>query len=502
MSSTSTPPETTLSTTRPFGGKKKLYNIATVQFRLGPTKHDADARELQLHVGQQVIVDTARGPVIAIVTAAIHRKVVPVDSLPKILRKATETDAQQAERNEEVERDAYRFGIERIRSRKLPMKLIRAQFMQDGSKIVFYFSAEGRIDFRDLVKDLAHRFRARIEMHQIGVRDGARMLGGIGPCGRELCCSTFLDNFDPVSIRMAKDQGLTLNPKKVSGMCGRLMCCLVYEQQVYRRMRTRLPRAGQRVNTEAGPAEILDVDVINRRVTVRLDDNNRRSMPVDEVAVIDPHAIVDTVDSDASPNTDYLWDDALPETRSTSRRRPSPIPTTEDPEISRRRTSGRRRRRESAVETAAVSRTRTEEVTPKAPSPSTTPSAQTTAVPATAPTATAPPATAPPATAPPATGPPATAAAPIVTTPTPKAATAQSTELSRPAAAESSNDAAAQTTKSRRRRSRRGKKPGTPTDSAATPGKTPGADKKPARARRRKPTDAKKSDPKKDAPKE
>src|SRR5690606_31916253 len=163
-----------------------------------------------------------------------------------------ETDIKQAKTNENIERDAYRFGIERIRARNLPMTLIRAQFMQDGSKIVFYFRAEGRIDFRDLVKGLAHRFRARIEMHQIGVRDGARMLGGIGPCGRELCCSTFLDNFEPVSIRMAKDQGLTLNPKKVSGMCGRLMCCLVYEQQLYRRMRTRLPRSGQAVATEFG----------------------------------------------------------------------------------------------------------------------------------------------------------------------------------------------------------------------------------------------------------
>lgn len=461
MSSTSPPTEATLSSNRPFGGKKKLYNIATVQFRLGPTKHDADARELQLHVGQQVIVDTARGPVIAVVTSPIHRKVVPVDSLPKILRKATETDALQAEKNEDVERDAYRFGIERIRARKLPMKLIRAQFMQDGSKIVFYFSAEGRIDFRDLVKDLAHRFRARIEMHQIGVRDGARMLGGIGPCGRELCCSTFLDNFDPVSIRMAKDQGLTLNPKKVSGMCGRLMCCLVYEQQVYRRMRTRLPRAGQRVNTDTGPAEILDVDVINRRVTVRFDDNNRRSLPVDEVAVIDPNAIIETVDSEASPSTDYLWDDALPETRSTSsrRRRSSSQTTREVPEKSRRRTSGRRRRRDSAVETTAISRTPTED-SPKI-TPETTPAA-----------------------------------------PQPAEPGRSSSHPNN----ESSTDSAAQTTKNRRRRSRRGKKPGASTEQPAatdaTTQKTPRSDKKPARARRRKPADAKKSDSKNDAPKE
>lgn len=367
MSSTST--EATLSTTRPFGGKKKLYNVVSVQYRLSSEKHDADARELHLRPGEEVIVETSRGPAIAQITSPIQRKVVPIDSLPRVLRKATETDIKQAKTNENIERDAYRFGIERIRTRKLPMKLIRAQFMQDGSKIVFYFSAEGRIDFRDLVKDLAHRFRARIEMHQIGVRDGARMLGGIGPCGRELCCSTFLDNFDPVSIRMAKDQGLTLNPKKVSGMCGRLMCCLVYEQQVYRRMRTRLPRAGQKVNTELGSGEIADVDVINRRVTVRFDDNNRRSLPVDEVAVIDPNAINETVDSDAEESTDYLWDDVLPEPRSRGRRRRSENQSSREAsregESSSRRPSGRRRRapaiETTAIETTAIDRTASEE---------------------------------------------------------------------------------------------------------------------------------------------
>src|SRR5690554_754603 len=287
-----------------IGAKKRLYNVVQGCFRTNFVKYYFDARELQLAPGDQVIVRTERGPLIAKVTGQIQRRMLPAHSISQVLRKASESDIAQAERNESHERQAYRFCIERIRGRKLPMMLIRVQYMQDGSKIVFYFSAEGRIDFRDLVKDLAHRFRARIEMHQIGVRDGARMLGGIGPCGRELCCSTFLDNFDPVSIRMAKDQGLTLNPKKVSGMCGRLMCCLVYEQQVYRRMRKRLPRAGQKVRTDAGNGEILDLDVINRRVTVRLEDNNRRSFPVDEVAVIDPNAITDTVDADASPSTD------------------------------------------------------------------------------------------------------------------------------------------------------------------------------------------------------
>ena len=188
------------------------------------------------------------------------------------------------------------------------MKLIRAQYMHDGSKVVFYFSADGRVDFRDLVKDLAHRFRTRIEMHQIGVRDGARMLGGIGPCGRELCCSTFLESFAPVSIRMAKSQGLTLNPRKVSGMCGRLMCCLVYEQQLYKRQRRRMPRPDTEVHTELGPGTITSVDVINERVTVELRDTNRHTLPLAEVSFEEPDA--HTVDRHAAPPPiDYDWDD-------------------------------------------------------------------------------------------------------------------------------------------------------------------------------------------------
>ncbi|RAL25513.1 hypothetical protein DL240_04700 [Lujinxingia litoralis] len=285
---------------RPFGGKKKLYNVVSVRFRISQTRHNADARELQLKEGDHVIVDTERGPALARVCGLVSRQVLPTDSLPRVLRKATDTDIAQADKHADFEEQAYRFAITRIRARKLQMKLIRAQYMHDGSKLVFYFSADGRIDFRDLVKDLAHKFRTRIEMHQIGVRDGARMLGGIGPCGRELCCSTFLENFEPVSIRMAKDQGLTLNPKKVSGMCGRLMCCLVYEQQLYRRMRTKLPRAGKMVRTELGEAKILEVDVINRRVMVSYPDNNRKMLPVSEIELIDPNVVDRGVDSDAS----------------------------------------------------------------------------------------------------------------------------------------------------------------------------------------------------------
>ncbi len=287
----------------------RLYNIVTVRFRTNFIKHDFDARSLPLRKGDEVIVETSRGPLIAHVISQVQRRLLDHDHVPRVIRRATAEDLNLAKQNEEREDGAYRFALERIRTRRLPMKLVRTQYVHDGSKIVFYFSADGRIDFRDLVKDLAHKFRTRIEMHQIGVRDGSRMIGGIGPCGRELCCSTFLENFAPVSIRMAKDQGLTLNPKKVSGMCGRLMCCLVYEQQVYKRMRRRLPRPGTSVFTEDGAGKVINVDIINERVTVELEDTNRRVFPAANVSLSE--VVPFTVDADEDFEPDYLWDDML-----------------------------------------------------------------------------------------------------------------------------------------------------------------------------------------------
>lgn len=294
---TSTLYEPSRANAKPFDGNRRLLNVVSLQYRINHLKSDADARQLQLRPGDEVIVDTDRGPVIARVCSHVSRKIVDVAEFPRVLRKANDGDLSQAQRNEEIQEAAYRFALERIRARKLKMKLIRTQCMQDGSKIVFFFSADGRIDFRDLVKDLAHRFRTRIEMFQIGVRDGARMLGGIGPCGRELCCSTFLDHFEPISIRMAKDQALTLNPNKISGMCGRLMCCLVYEQKVYRRMRRRLPRAGSPVLTDSGEATISSVDIVNQQVTVSYEDAPRRILALDEIQLLDSKRVNQTVDA-------------------------------------------------------------------------------------------------------------------------------------------------------------------------------------------------------------
>ncbi len=305
----SSPSRTRLSGSSRKRTQPRLFNIVTVRFRTNFIKHDFDSRTLQLRKGDEVIVETSRGPVIATVESHIQRRLVHDDHVPRVIRRATSDDLDQASKNEHREEVAYRFALERIRSRRLPMKLVRTQYVHDGSKIVFYFSADGRIDFRDLVKDLAHRFRTRIEMHQIGVRDGSRMLGGIGPCGRELCCSTFLETFAPVSIRMAKDQGLTLNPKKVSGMCGRLMCCLVYEQHVYKRMRRRLPRPGTSVFTEDGAGTVISVDIINQRLTVEHEDMQRRTFPAHDVSLKDVSA--QSLDANPEHEPDYLWEDLL-----------------------------------------------------------------------------------------------------------------------------------------------------------------------------------------------
>lgn len=167
------------------------------------------------------------------------------------------------------EKEAYDHCFERIRQRKMPMKLVKAEYLFDGSKIIFYFTADGRVDFRELVKDLAHSFHTRIEMRQIGVRDEAKLIGGIGICGRELCCGTFLTDFHPVSVRMAKQQGLALNPTKISGQCGRLLCCLGYEYNTYCKMSKQLPKQGTKVTFDGQPAEVLSSQTLNQTVTLR-----------------------------------------------------------------------------------------------------------------------------------------------------------------------------------------------------------------------------------------
>jgi len=186
------------------------------------------------------------------------------------VRMATEADLRQVERNRENERKAYNVCQEKIIAHKIEMKLVDVEYAFDNSKIVFYFTANGRVDFRSLVKDLASVFKTRIELRQIGVRDEAKMLGGLGPCGRPICCGSFLGDFQPVSIKMAKEQSLSLNPTKISGLCGRLMCCLKYEQDTYEEARKKMPRVGKDVMTPDGRGHVIDINVLKQTAKVRM----------------------------------------------------------------------------------------------------------------------------------------------------------------------------------------------------------------------------------------
>lgn len=195
--------------------------------------------------------------------------------LKKILRLVSDQDLRQIEENKKKVKDAFVTCAKKIHEHKLSMKLIETEYSFDRSKIIFYFTAEGRVDFRKLVKDLAKIFKARIELRQIGVRDEAKLFGGYGPCGRPLCCATFLKDFEPVTIKMAKEEGLPLNPPKISGLCGRLMCCLSYEYETYKILSKGLPREGERIHTHQGKGKVIAVNVFKRSATVELENGEQ-----------------------------------------------------------------------------------------------------------------------------------------------------------------------------------------------------------------------------------
>jgi cell fate regulator YaaT (PSP1 superfamily) len=197
------------------------------------------------------------------------------EPLKKIIRKANPWDMHQIDKNKSKIKEVINTCSRKIQERKLSMKLIDAEFSFDRSKIIFYFTAEGRVDFRDLVKDLANVFKARIELKQIGVRDEAKILGGLGPCGRALCCATYLKDFEPVTIKMAKEQNLPLNPTKISGLCGRLMCCLGYEYKTYKDLMKGLPKEGDILKTEKGSGKVVSINAIKRSVNVELADGSQ-----------------------------------------------------------------------------------------------------------------------------------------------------------------------------------------------------------------------------------
>ena len=226
--------------------------------------------------GDNVIVETANGLAFGTIAESNHEvedeRVVP--PLKKALRIANEKDMQRIQENKVKEAEAFRVCEDKIANHNLDMKLVRVEYSFDGGKITFFFTADGRVDFRELVKDLANHFHSRIELRQIGVRDEARMLGGVGICGQEYCCKRFLDDFLPVSIKMAKEQGLSLNPTKISGSCGRLMCCLNYEQNSYEYLNSITPSIGSTVKTEQGVGTVIDVNFITGNLTVKPKDND------------------------------------------------------------------------------------------------------------------------------------------------------------------------------------------------------------------------------------
>lgn len=255
--------------------------VVGVSVKKGAKPSYFDPDRLSLRVGDEVIVPTAKG-------VEFGRVVSPPMEIPdealrgelrKVVRRATDRDRQQAQRNELRRERALRKCQELIAKHELAMKLIDMDYAFDGSSITFYFTADGRVDFRNLVRDLASALKTRIELRQIGVRDEARMVGGLGPCGLTLCCASFLEEFHPISIRMAKEQHLPLNPAKISGVCGRLMCCLRYEQDSYRRFLLWVPDIGERVETEQGAGRVIAHDVMHEKVTVELESGEKVVLP-------------------------------------------------------------------------------------------------------------------------------------------------------------------------------------------------------------------------------
>ena len=231
-----------------------MVNVIGVRFKPAGIRFYFDPLDFDIKQGDSVIVETSRG--IEYGEVVMSKKAIDNDQFKKplkgVIRIATEEDTEKSKRNRELEKEAYKICLEKIQNHKLEMKLVEVEYTFDGNKILFYFTADGRIDFRELVKDLAMVFKTRIELRQIGVRDEAKTLGSIGVCGRGLCCSQFLGEFAPVSIKMAKEQGLSLNPTKISGACGRLMCCLKNEEEAYEYLNAKLPHINEDVKTIDG----------------------------------------------------------------------------------------------------------------------------------------------------------------------------------------------------------------------------------------------------------
>lgn len=259
-----------------------MYEVIQVRLREAGKITYFSTNGMKFKTGDVVIVEADRGldygQVLSDTEALLDADI--EEPLKKVIRKANPWDLMQVDKNKKKIKEVMDTCGRKIQDRRLQMKLIDAEFSFDRSKIIFYFTAEGRVDFRDLVRDLANSFKTRIELKQIGVRDEAKMLGGLGPCGRALCCATYLKDFDPVTIKMAKEQNLPLNPTKISGLCGRLMCCLGYEYKTYKELMHGLPHVGEKIKTPKGEGKVVSVNALKRAVTVELADGSQLEVPI------------------------------------------------------------------------------------------------------------------------------------------------------------------------------------------------------------------------------
>ena len=258
-----------------------MARVIGVRFRDNGKIYYFASEQFEVEVGQNVIVETARGVEygrVVLGNREIHDEKI-IATLKPVIRIATPEDDKIQENNKEKSKEAYKICIEKIKKHKLAMKLIDCEYTFDNNKVLFYFTADGRIDFRELVKDLASVFKTRIELRQIGVRDETKIMGGIGICGRTLCCHAHLSEFVPVSIKMAKEQNLSLNPTKISGMCGRLMCCLKHEEETYEYLNRKLPNVGDYVTTDDGlKGEVHSVNVLRQLVKVLIENNDEKEI--------------------------------------------------------------------------------------------------------------------------------------------------------------------------------------------------------------------------------
>jgi cell fate regulator YaaT (PSP1 superfamily) len=264
-----------------------MAEIVGIRFKIAGKIYYFDPNGIDLEVDDRVVVETTRGLEVgrvAIASREVDASEV-VKPLKPVVRKAEPDEINHAEQYEEKEREVMEECSQLVAEMNLPMKLLSAEYSLDGRHLTFFFSAEERVDFRELVRELAGRFKIRVELRQVGARDEAKLLGGFGRCGRPLCCASFLSEFTPISIRMAKEQNLPLNPMKISGVCGRLLCCLAYENQQYRSMREKMPREGRHVTTAMGTARVLGTNPLKETVLVELESNVSVELPLSEISL-------------------------------------------------------------------------------------------------------------------------------------------------------------------------------------------------------------------------